>query len=416
VGHFRGESNVARESSAGGPSRSITPPDSTRQSAISTTVSQRLQTSRMSRSCGQQTQEGTSKHGGRGGRVADVGHRTFRRLSATVATFADWRCREVTDHAPHPNVSAMHARPVDTESRPAAELTSLDADTRRTMLQHMLVTRGVDDEAALLQNQGVVDLWLSCRGQEAAQVASGMAVGDSAVIFPSYREHAVAVVRGIDAVSLVAQWAGRTYCGWKPRQHRFFPYTLVVAAQTLHAVGFAIAQRLRNVAETVVVYVGDGATSEGDMSEAMNLAAVESAQVLFICQNNGWAISKPSREQALTSIAARAQGFGIRSWSIPADDPDSTYLHCLAARRYVETSRSPGLIELQTTRIGGHSSSDSHTAYRDPEELVTAAANDPVTRYCDRLLAAGVVDTEWLDRVEADIDIIRRRLVEEFGR
>lgn len=298
----------------------------------------------------------------------------------------------------------------------ASQLTSLDANTRRTMLHHMLMARGIDEEAALLQNQGVVDLWLSCRGQEAAQVASAMAVGDSAVIFPSYREHAVALVRGIDAVSVVAQWAGRTYCGWEPRRHRFFPYTLVVAAQTLHAVGYAIARRITNIAETVVVYVGDGATSEGDMSEAMNLAAVESAQVLFICQNNGWAISKPSREQSLTSIAARAQGFGIRSWVIPADDPDSTYLQCLAARRYVEASGSPALIELQTTRIGGHSSSDSHRTYRDAEELAAAVANDPVARYRERLLHAGLIDTEWLAHVEADIHLSRRRLIEEFGR
>ncbi len=284
------------------------------------------------------------------------------------------------------------------------------------MLHHMLLTRGIDDEAALLQNQGVIDLWLSCRGQEAAQVASAMAVGDAAVIFPSYREHAVAVVRGIDAVSLVAQWAGRTYCGWNPRLHRFFPYTLVVAAQTLHAVGYAIGLQLKNIAETVVVYVGDGATSEGDMSEAMNLAAVESAQVLFICQNNGWAISKPSREQPLTSIAARARGFGFRSWSIQADDPDSTYRHCLEARQFVEASRSPALIELRTTRIAGHSSSDSHTMYREPEELATAAANDPVMRYRERLQATGIVDTEWLNRVDDAIDVTRRRLVGAFTR
>jgi pyruvate dehydrogenase E1 component alpha subunit len=284
------------------------------------------------------------------------------------------------------------------------------------MLHHMLVARGIDDEAALLQNQGVVDLWLSCRGQEAAQVASAMAVGEQAVIFPSYREHAAAVVRGIDAVALVAQWAGRTYCGWKPREHRFFPYTLVVAAQTLHAVGYAIGQRLKGAPETVVVYVGDGATSEGDMSEALNLAAVESAQVLFICQNNGWAISKPSAEQSLTSIAARAQGFGIRSWSILADDPDTTYAHCAAARRHVETSGSPGLIELQTTRIAGHSTSDAHTVYRDPGELAAAAANDPVARYRQRLQDGGVVDAAWLDGVDSEVAGIRRRLVEGFGR
>jgi pyruvate dehydrogenase E1 component alpha subunit len=152
------------------------------------------------------------------------------------------------------------------------------------------------------------------------------------------------------------------------------------------------------------------------MSEAMNLAAVESAQVLFICQNNGWAISKPSREQTLTSIAARAQGFGIRSWSMPAQDPDNTYLQCLEARRHVETSGSPALVELRTTRIGGHSSSDPHTTYRDTDELATAAAYDPVTLYRDRLLTDTVVDSRWLDRVQADIDITRRHLLAEFGR
>ena len=205
------------------------------------------------------------------------------------------------------------------------------------MLRHMLMARGIDDEAGRLQNQGAIDLWLSCRGQEAAQVGSAMAIGDEAVIFPSYREHAVAVVRGIDAVSLVAQWAGRTYCGWNPRRHRFFPYTLVLAAQALHGVGYAIGQRLKNTAGTVVVYVGDGATSEGDMSEALNLAAVESAQVLFICQNNGWAISKPSHEQMLSLDRGSRQ----RIWySVLVHLRRRSRQHspgCLEAMSYVET-------------------------------------------------------------------------------
>ncbi|OBA85797.1 pyruvate dehydrogenase [Mycobacteriaceae bacterium 1482268.1] len=280
----------------------------------------------------------------------------------------------------------------------------------------MLIARGIDEEAERLENQGALDLWLSCRGQEAAQVGSAMAIGDEAVIFPSYREHAVAVVRGIDGVSLAAQWAGRTFCGWNPRHHRFFPYTLVLAAQTLHAVGYAIGQRLQNSAETVAVYVGDGATSEGDMSEALNLAAVESAQVLFVCQNNGWAISKPTHEQMLTSIADRANGFGLRSWSIAADDPDATYLSCLEARRYVETSRSPGLIELRTTRIGGHTTTDPHTNYRAPEELAAAEAGDPVARYREKLLGEGVVDDEWLLVLDDEVDMLRRELLEVFAK
>ncbi|WP_201778154.1 thiamine pyrophosphate-dependent dehydrogenase E1 component subunit alpha [Mycolicibacterium chubuense] len=294
--------------------------------------------------------------------------------------------------------------------------TSVDVETSRAMLRHMLVARGIDDEAVRLQNQGRVDLWLSCRGQEAAQVASAMAIGDAATIFPSYRDHAVAVVRGIDGVGLVAQWAGRTFCGWNPRRHRFFPYTLVVAAQTLHAVGYAIGRRLQDRAETVVVYLGDGATSEGDVSEAMNLAAVESAPVLFVVQNNGWAISKPSHEQMLTSIATRARGFGITSWTVPDDDPDDTYLQCLLARRHVESTGTPALIEIQTTRTAGHSSSDAHTVYRDRDELAAAASRDPVLRYRQRLHDAGLVDDPWLDDVAHDVAAQSRAMVEAFGR
>jgi len=299
---------------------------------------------------------------------------------------------------------------------PLDVMAPIDAETRRTMLRYMLVARAIDDEASLLQNQGALDLWLPCRGQEAAQVGSATAIGDEAVIFPSYREHAVAVQRGIDGVSLVAQWAGRTFCGWDPHRHRFFPYTLVLATQALHGVGYAIGRRLQNMPETVVIYIGDGATSEGDMSEAMNLAAVESAAVLFICQNNGWAISKPSHEQMATSIAERANGFGLRSWSIAADDPDDTYLACLAARRYVEAEQAPALIELRATRVRGHTTSDPHRTYRDPNELAVAQTYDPVAAYREKLYAAGVVDEQWLDAVEAQAGVARRQLLEAFAK
>jgi pyruvate dehydrogenase E1 component alpha subunit len=163
------------------------------------------------------------------------------------------------------------------------------------------------------------------------------------------------------------------------------------------------------------VYIGDGATSEGDMSEALNLAAVESAQVLFVCQNNGWAISKPSHEQMLTSIADRATGFGVRSWSISADDPDSTYLSCVDAKQYVETSQSPALIELRTTRIGGHTTADPHTKYRDSDELAAAVANDPVAQYRDVLFAEGIVAQDWLDAVDADVAAARQDLIKAFA-
>nr|QES95484.1 dehydrogenase [Streptomyces seoulensis] len=294
-------------------------------------------------------------------------------------------------------------------------LCDLDDDLRRSILRHMLTARGVDEEARQLQKQGALDLWLSCQGQEAAQVGSVLAVGPDATVFPSYREHAVALTRGVTAEELVAQWAGRTFCGWDPRDRRFFPYTLVLAAQTLHAVGYSIGRRLQGLDDFVVVYVGDGATSEGDMSEAMNLAAVESASVLFICQNNGWAISKPAAEQMVTTVAERARGFGIESALIQGDDPETVHRQCVRAAEHVRDRRSPYLIEMRVGRIHGHSTSDAQEVYRGRDDIARTAAADPVLAYADRLTGLDVVDAEWLRGVESQVRDIRERLMKKYA-
>ncbi|WP_238698061.1 thiamine pyrophosphate-dependent enzyme [Streptomyces sp. E5N91] len=292
--------------------------------------------------------------------------------------------------------------------------TDPDDDTRRSLLRHMLVARGVDEEARQLQKQGSLDLWLSCQGQEAAQVGSALAVGPGPTVFPSYREHAVALLRGVTPAELVAQWGGRTFCGWDPLSLRFFPYTLVLAAQTLHGVGYSIGQRLQGREDFVVVYIGDGATSEGDMSEAMNLAAVESASVLFVCQNNGWAISKPAREQMRTSLAERARGFGIEAVRIPGRDPETVFSACSQAAAHVRAERSPCLVEIQVARMHGHSTSDAQEIYRSSEDITEARAADPVTAYAARLRDSGLVDAAWFDGVEAEVRVLREQLMKEY--
>ncbi|MEU0932382.1 thiamine pyrophosphate-dependent dehydrogenase E1 component subunit alpha [Embleya sp. NPDC005971] len=296
-----------------------------------------------------------------------------------------------------------------------SEYEAVPDDTRRSLLRHMLVARGVDQEARQLQKQGALDLWLSCQGQEAAQVGSALAVGPAPTVFPSYREHAVALLRGVAPDELVAQWAGRTFCGWDPRRLRFFPYTLVLAAQTLHGVGYSIGQRLQGLEDFVVVYIGDGATSEGDMSEAMNLAAVESASVLFVCQNNGWAISKPTDEQMRTSLAERARGFGIESVRIPGQDPETVFAACSRAAAHIRTERAPYLVEIRVARIHGHSTSDPHEVYRSPDDIAQARAADPVSAYAARLSELGLVDGGWLDGVDAQVRELRERLMKEYA-
>ncbi|MFI9504546.1 thiamine pyrophosphate-dependent dehydrogenase E1 component subunit alpha [Nocardia sp. NPDC052566] len=294
--------------------------------------------------------------------------------------------------------------------------TELDTDLRRSMLRAMLQARGVDEEATLLQKQGVVDLWLSCRGQEAAQVATALAVDRGAMIVPSYRDHAVALVRGVQPHELVAQWAGKTFCGWDPRAVNMFPYTLVLAAQTLHAVGYAIGRRLQGERDYVVAFIGDGASSEGDMSEALNLAAVESAPVLFVCQNNGWAISKPSSEQMATSLAERARGFGVRAVTVDGQDPEHVYRAATAAVDYIETDRAPYLLELKVARMRGHSTNDAHELYRSAEDIADAEADDPVTAYARALTEDGVVDEDWFAALRAEIAETRRLLAKWYER
>lgn len=279
----------------------------------------------------------------------------------------------------------------------------------------MLVARAVDEEACQLQKQGALDLWPSGQGQEAAQVGSALAVGPTATVFPSYREHAVALMRGVTPEELFAQWAGRTFCGWDPRRVGFFPYTLVLAAQTLHGVGYSIGQRMQGLEDFVVVYIGEGATSEGDMSEAMNLAAVESASVLFVCQNNGWAISKPAAEQMRTSLAERARGFGIEAVRIPGRDPETVFSACRQAADHIREQRAPYLVEIQVGRIHGHTTADAQETYRTGEDIAATKAADPVAAYRARLSGAGLVDAAWLDAVDAEVRELCGRLTKEYA-
>ncbi len=294
-------------------------------------------------------------------------------------------------------------------------MTALNDDVRRSLLRHMLIARGLDEQALRLQKQGALDLWPSCQGHEAAQVGSALAVGPDPMVFPSYREHAVALQRGVTPKELFAQWAGRTFCGWDPYRLRFTPYTMVLATQTLHGVGYSIGRRLQGREDFVVVYLGDGATSEGDMSEAMNLAAVESACVLFVCQNNGWAISTPAETQMRTSIAERARGFGIESAQLSGQDPETVFAACVQAADRIRRKRAPYLVEIRVGRINGHTTSDAQDAYRSRDDIARARTADPVTTYAARLSDRGVVDGAWLGSLEAEVRELQERLSEEYA-
>ncbi|MFC7403577.1 pyruvate dehydrogenase (acetyl-transferring) E1 component subunit alpha [Georgenia alba] len=291
-------------------------------------------------------------------------------------------------------------------------LDALGEDAVRAMYRDMVLTRAFDTQATSLQRQGELGLWAQSLGQEAAQVGSGHALAARDYVFPSYREHGVAQVRGLDLRELLALFRGTRHGGWDPKAHNFHLYSIVIATQALHAVGYAMGiQRDGDVGtgnpardRAVVCYLGDGATSQGDANEGMVFAASANAPVVFFVQNNQWAISVPSSTQSRVPLAMRGGGFGIPSLRVDGNDP----LACYAATRIaLERARSgggPTLIEAVTYRMGAHTTSDDPSRYRTREEEESWARKDPIRRVRACLEREGRAEEDFFSAVEHEAD------------
>jgi pyruvate dehydrogenase E1 component alpha subunit len=301
---------------------------------------------------------------------------------------------------------------------------TLTDDQLREFHRVMVVTRAFDHEATNLQRQGQMALWVPSVGQEGAQVGSGFAMRPQDHIFPAYREHSVAMIRGVDLLDIIRMLRGITHGGWNPAEHNnFHIYTLVIGSQTLHATGFAMGMTLDrktgtgnlDTDEAVVVYFGDGATSQGDVSEALVFAASYQTPELFFLQNNQWAISVPVSTQSRTPLYLRPSGFGIPGIQIDGNDVLASYA---ATRKNLDEARSgkgPRFIEALTYRIGAHTSSDDPTKYRTDEELAHWVALDPITRFEKFLRSKGEGDTFFTELGAEAADFaadIRRRTLE----
>jgi 2-oxoisovalerate dehydrogenase E1 component alpha subunit len=283
------------------------------------------------------------------------------------------------------------------------------SDELRGMYREMVLTRRFDAEATALQRQGELGLWIPSLGQEAAQVGSARAFGARDMVFPSYREHGAALARGVTPGQLLSMFRGATLSGWDPERHRFGVYTVVLGAQTLHAVGYAMGIQRDGGDEAVAVYYGDGASSQGDVSEAMVWASVFAAPVVFCCQNNQWAISVPVARQSRTPLYQRADGFGFPGVQVDGND----VLAVLAVTRWaVERARAgegPALIESFTYRLGPHTTSDDPTRYRTAAEVEEWRRRDPIARLRAHLAATDAADDAFFAGVEEAADEIAAR-------
>ncbi|NNC12477.1 pyruvate dehydrogenase (acetyl-transferring) E1 component subunit alpha [Planctomonas sp. JC2975] len=315
--------------------------------------------------------------------------------------------------------------PTDNAAEFLPYLETLTDDDYRRFYRDMVVVRRFDVEATNLQRQGQLALWPPSSGQEAAQVGSAYAAKPQDTIFPSYREHVVATIRGVDPLDIIRVMRGVTNGGWDPtdpKNGNVRIYTLVLGTQALHATGYAMGVKFDgnvgtgdpDVDQAVIVYFGDGASSEGDVSEALVFAGSFQTPEVFFLQNNQWAISVPVKTQSRSPLHLRAGGFGMPGYQVDGNDVLASYMVSAKQLDAARNGDGPSLIEAVTYRMGAHTTSDDPTRYRTSDEESHWRGRDPIARMRAFLAGRGIGD-EWFASVDEEAadyaaDIRRRTL------
>lgn len=280
----------------------------------------------------------------------------------------------------------------------------LDPEALRGLYRDMALLRRLDAEGVALQRQGQLGLWAPAQGQEAVQIGTARACRADDFLFPSYRELGVQLVRGAKPADFILAWRGEMHSTYNPYELNTATPQIIIGAQTLHAVGYAMGVQRDGADQVAVAYFGDGATSQGDVNEAMVFASSFRSPVVFVCSNNQWAISEPVTVQAKFPIAGRAPGFGIPSLRVDGND----VLACLAAMRWAldhaRAGKGPVFIEAVTYRMGPHTTSDDPTRYRSAEEVEAWRRKDPLTRLEALLRSQGAFDDEFVAEVQSAAD------------
>lgn len=278
-----------------------------------------------------------------------------------------------------------------------------DAALLRRLYRTMATVRRLDLDGVAMQRQGIIPGYAPMRGQEAAQVGSAAALDLTRdFAFPTYRELGVAVAMGVDPVAYLASHQGAWHGGlWDASTARLAPINAVVGGAVTHAVGWALGAKLDRTGGAAIAYFGDGASSQGDIHEAMNTAGVSQLPVIFFCQNNGWAISVPTSEQvAGGSVAARGAGYGMPGVRIDGNDVLAVYDATMEALERARSGGGPTIIEAMTYRMGPHSTSDDPGRYRTLDEEQSWLARDPLALCEEQLRRTGTVGDEFFAEVE----------------
>lgn len=296
--------------------------------------------------------------------------------------------------------------------------TALSPADLLAMYETIWLVRRIDERLWVLQRQGKTHFVITSRGQEAAEIGSAWALRQvTAYVHPYYRNLALSVGLGVTAREILLMFLAKAEdpasggrqmsCHYgHPRLH-IYPGSSVVTVQMLHAVGMALASKIKGEDAISIAYFGEGATSEGDFHEALNWAGIYRLPVIFFCENNGYAISTPFQKQmAVGSVAERAAAYGIAGVQVDGTDVQATYTVTAEAIARARRGEGATLIEAKVVRLTAHSSDDDERLYRSPESIAAAQQQDPLPKFQTTLRSQGILTDELDHEIQARVSAL----------
>jgi len=283
------------------------------------------------------------------------------------------------------------------------EVDGLGPDELLAIYRSLILLRTYDERSVVFHRQGRIGTYAIFWNHEAMQVGSVHALADGDWIFPSYRESAIGLLRGMPVSTVLHWWRGHPAGWWNPADYRVASISVPIATHVPHAVGLAWGEKLKGKDTVSIAYFGDGATSEGAFHEGANLAGVMQAPTILFCNNNQWAISTPlSAQTRAETLAHKAAGYGMPGVRVDGGDVLAVFE---ATREAVARARSgggPTLIEAVSYRAAPHATADDPTAYIDMERVEKERANECVGRYERYLRKLGVLDDATAEEIKND--------------
>jgi 2-oxoisovalerate dehydrogenase E1 component alpha subunit len=304
-------------------------------------------------------------------------------------------------------ISLLDDKGVAVTGKRTAGFAMPDAETLLGLYRKMVVARRFDIQVSALTRQGRLATYPSALGQEACEIAAVASLEGRDWMFPTYRDTIALLTRGVSPSEVLSFFRGDWHSGFDPRRYNIAVQATPLATQALHAVGLATAARLKGDDVVALTFLGDGATSEGDAHEAFNFAAVWQAPVVFLVQNNQYAISVPVAKQThARTFADKAIGYGMPGYFVDGNDAAAMYAVLSASVERARSGGGPTLIEGLTYRVEAHTNSDDPTRYRDKAEETRWRGLDPIARLEKYLTRAGILTSAIADEIASEAEAL----------